>query len=314
MNRSSPARFGSTTAWLAITTCLSSLLGGIDVARGEDSPPQAAYLGAAVEVGELTIDSNSRLVDARGIKVAFRYRVGRVAGDKALHLVAHVANESGHKVRALVQDKAYRDRDGFLHGKSQLLAVPRNTWRQGSLFVPFYAMYLGAGRHRLSLQMSALSDTGSCTSGRPPRAIKVIGQTSASMDLTKPPYKLVQVLVRHVTVAEEPTDFSLFRPRKRRPDLMWRIHITTDHDGVIHRSDVRDDTYDARWYHYAPEFPLSQGDRLTLSVLDEDVTSDDNLGSIKLTLDQLLEHVGRTSPLKVGSSTNALLGQVKVRE
>lgn len=306
-------RLGDLPLWASIIVCAWSLVLGIHDAWGEASQEQASYLGAAIEVQGIVVDTNRRVEDTLGIRLSFRYRVGRVTSDKALHLVAYLASKRGQKVRTLVEDKAYRDRDGFIHGKEQLLTVPRNVWKQGTLFVPFYAMDLGEGRHALSLNLTALSDTGSCEAGRPPRAVKVIGQTSADIGLTKPPFKRVQILVRHVTVAEEPTDISLFRSRKGRPDLTWRLQFKAGREGVIHSSKVRDDTYDARWSQYTSEFPFSQGDRLTLSVLDEDVISHDSLGSIKLTLDQLLEQGSRSTPLKVGTSATVKLGQIKVR-
>lgn len=313
MGRSSYSRLEGLQVWASIAACAWSLVLGTHDAWGESSQEQAPYLGAAIEVQGLVVDSDTRAGDARGLKLSFRYRVGRVASDNALHIVGYFTSKRGQKVRALVEDKAYRDRDGFLHGKEQLLTVPRNVWKQGSLFIPFYAMDLAEGRHALSLHFTALSDTGSCKAGRPPRAVKVIGQTSVALELTKPPFKLVQMLVRHVTVAEEPTDVSLFRPRKRRPDLTWRLQFRDGQEGVIHSSKVRDDTYDARWTQYTSEFPFSRGDRLTLTVLDEDVMSHDQLGSIKLTLDQLLEHGKSSTPLKVGTSSKVTLGQVKIR-
>lgn len=307
MSRSSPLGFFPILYWMLTVVCLSG------AAWGENGPGrQAPYLGAAVEIREVSISPNEKHGDTRGLRLSFRYRVGRVTADRALHLVAHLSTRGGQKVRSLIGDKTFRDRDGLLHGKQQLLTVPRNQWKKGSFFVPFYAMKLTEGHHELSLHFSALSDTGSCATGQEPRPVKLIGETSTRVTLSKPPFKMVQILAQQVTVTKEKTDISIFRSHKARPDLKWRILFKGISEQVIHESDVRDDSTTATWNQYSPEFPFSQGDRLTLSVLDEDVIRHDHLGSLKLTLEELLQLEDHPAKLKAGSS-ELRLGRTKVR-
>jgi hypothetical protein len=261
-------------------------------ARGEDAAP----LGSAVELRDVSVDPDRRVGDVRGLGVDVRYRVGRVGVDSALFLVAHLEAEGGRRVASLVKSAAVRDRDGLLHGKAQLLTVPRNAWREASLFLPFFAMDLDAGPHRLALRFSALANTGACQAGRPPQRVKLVGETRAAAAFTKPPFARVRLLARRVEVAPEATDVGLPGGRGERPDLRWRLGYRTASGAgpaasggevVLHESEVRDDTFVGTWAEPSPPVPVSEGDRLTLVVVDRDLARDDRLGEIQLSLDEL---------------------------
>jgi hypothetical protein len=276
------------------------------------------HLGAAVELRDVSIDPDRRLGDVRGLGVDLRYRVGRVGADSALFLIAHVEAEGGRRVASLVKSAAVRDRDGLLHGKAQLLTVPRNTWREASLFVPFFAMDLDAGPQRLALRFSALSNTGSCQSGRPPQRVKLVGQTRVAAGLVKPAFARVRLLARRVAVDPEPTDVSLPGSRRGRPDLRWRLgyrlgpgaaSVWPGGEAVLHESAVRSDTFAASWEDPSPPVPVSEGDRLTLTVLDHDVSRDDLLGQVALSLEELLRP---GPPLANGAVRAVELGPVVI--
>ena len=84
----------------------------------------------------------------------------------------------------------------------------------------------------------------------------------------------------------------------------------------MHSSSTHDDTYSASWKRYSPPFPFSQGDRLTIAVLDQDVMSHDRLGSVSLTLEDLQKHGGGAAPLAAsskGSITSLVFGALKLR-
>jgi hypothetical protein len=271
-----------------------------------------AETSGSIEIRRLTVDGDARLEDVRGVGIGLEYRVGSVEVDKALFLVARVS-VGGRKVGSLVSNVAYRDgNDGSLHSKKQLVTVPRRAWRQTSLFVPFYAMKLAAGPHELGVDLEAVSDPGQCKTGERPEIVRIVGERSAAVSITKPPYELVQILVRRVDVAEEAADSSIW-PWRTRPDLAWRARLQAGAGGVLFTSEVRDDTYSASWSQYSPEFPLSQGDRLTLSVIDRDVMGHDTLGSVKLTLDDVLGRGEGATSLSAGKVSSIVLGRVKVR-
>jgi hypothetical protein len=57
---------------------------------------------------------------------------------------------------------------------------------------------------------------------------------------------------------------------------------------------------------------LSQGDLLTIAVLDKDVMGHDEMGSVKLSLDELLA-LGPSSHVKAGGKVRDLVVGVKAR-
>lgn len=294
-------------AWLAILGT-ATVEGG--VARAESGGMDTR---GAVEVRHLKIDTDHRLEDVRGLHIGLRYRVGAVEVEKALFLVARVFTSGGAKVKTLAKSAAFRDRnDGALHGKKQLTTVPRGAWRETSIFIPFYAMKLTPGVHKLGLRFEAVSDPGKCKFGERPRLVRIIGDNQTNVELTKPPYKLIQVLVSSTKVVEEAADVSLW-PWRARPDLKWRLRFRAGAGGVMHNSKVRDDTYSASWNQYSPEFPFSQGDLLSLSILDQDVMSHDELGILKLSLDDLIKLRSHPHPLKAGKISSLVLGSIKLR-
>ncbi len=267
--------------------------------------------GAAIQIKELRLDADARSTDVRGLALEFRYRVGRVETDKALFLVARLTDERGRRVASAVDDWSFRDRDMNLHGKTQLLTVPRYSWHRGTIFVPFYAMKLAPGPHRLSLSFEGVSDVRACKSGGQPDRIEVIGAEGAAVDLVKPPYRMVRMMVRRIEVVEKNTD-AVFASRLSRPDLAWRAFFQLDlHKGKVHSSSTRDNSFRGAWNQYTEPFPFSEGDRLTLTVIDRDVMSHDLLGRFRLTLDQLTREGGLT--LDGGSVTELVLGPSKVR-
>lgn len=288
-------------AFLALSTWLAP-------AQAEDAPLR----GAAIQLKELRIDAEARSTDVRGVSVDFQYRVGRVSADKALFLIAHFADERGHKVVSAVSDWAFRDQQMDLHGKTQLLTVPRYSWQHASLFVPFYAMKLAPGPHRLTLSFEGVSPAQSCKSGGQSRRIEVQGGQGAAVELVKPPFKMVQLLVQRVEVVEESTDPPI-PPRKARPDLAWKAFFQLDlHKGKVHSSETYDDRFVGTWKLYSTPFPFSEGDKLTLTVIDRDLLSHDLLGSFSLSLDDLIR-AGRT-PLSGGSVKRLILGPTKIMD
>lgn len=285
-------------------------------ARGEEP----VTLGSAVELRDVAVDPDRRVGDVRGLGIDVRYRVGRVGAGSALFLVAHLETDGGRRVASLVKAAAVRDRDGLLHGKAQLLTVPRGTWRAASLFVPFFAMDLDAGPHRLALRFSALAATGACQAGRPPQRVKLLGETRVAAAFTRPRFARVRLLVRRIEVAPRATDVGLAGARRGRPDLRWQLGYRTTvvaapgqpgGEVVLYESEVRDNTFVGAWAEPSQPVPVSEGDRLTLEVVDRDLARDDRLGRVELSLDELLRP-GPPPALADGAVRSIELGRVAV--
>lgn len=282
-------------------------------AAGEDGPAPPPIGGAAIQVDRVQVDPDSRSGDVRGISVSFRYRVGRVDTENALFLLAFFDEVRGLRVKSAVDDWTYRDRRMNLHGKTQLITVPRHTWREGSVFVPFYAMKLAPGRHSLALSFEGVSDVRACQSGGRPSRLEVRGGRGVVIDVVKPPFRTVQLLVRRVNVVEKATD-TAFSARRARPDLAWKAFFQIElNKGIVHSSATRDDCYSGTWSQYTDPFPFSEGDRLTLDVIDRDLMSHDLLGHFTFTLEDLVGRAATTPPLADGAVTSLLLAPAKLR-
>lgn len=292
----------------AALTALVALITGAS-ARGE----QSERIGTGMEVRQLQVEPDLRFEDARGIKLSFRYRVGRVAANKALFMVARVTTAGDQKIRSLVESAVYRDRDGFVHGKKQLVTVPRFTWREETIFIPYYTMKLPPGRQGVKVQLEAVSDAGSCKTGELPEKVAILGEDRAQVTIDKPEYKMIQLLVRRIAVKHLATDAALILRYKRRPDLQWRARFRAGAGGVVHNSDTRDNVWQGRWRQYTDPFPFSRGDRLTLTVFDEDFMGDDEMGRFSLTLEEIEQLGSRPAPLSAGRVVALELAPVKVR-
>jgi hypothetical protein len=269
---------------------------------GEQSP--SLRRDAAVEIDSLKVQVPARQGDSLGLALSFRYRVGRVDGEKPLFLgvtfnhrasgggdhvatpnrgkgAAHGGAEGAtHKVAAATTIDDFRDRDGLLHAKTQLLAIPRNRWREGSLFVPFFAMKLRPGAHQLTAQLSARSDAGACKAGSTPEPIRVLGDSSLNVAFTKPAAQTVRL---KVTRAELPPTATDIGPGQRsRPDIQWRLIIRGESAHLLHVSVPLRDRFAGHWSRPTPPFVWSQGDHPTLVVMDHDVVRHDLLGQVSL--------------------------------
>lgn len=303
---------GRFAAFLSVLT-FSLATASSPTAHAEDDGTDSPIRGADIQLKSIEIDADSRNRDVRGITISFRYRVGRVDTDKALFLLAFLDEGHGQLVKSTVEDWAFRDKLMNLHGKTQLLTVPRYTWQEGSLFVPFYAIKLPEGRHRLTLDFAGVTKTQSCTSGRRPQKLEVIGGEDAHVEFVKPPHKMVKLAVKRVEVVEKATD-GLGATRRGRPDLAWKAFFQLGlHKGKVHSSKTRDDSYVGTWERRSGPFPFSEGDKLTVTIIDRDVLSHDLMGSFNFTLDELIGATRSAEPLSGGAVERLVLGNVEIR-
>jgi len=173
------------------------------------------------------------------------------------------------RVASLVKSAALRDRDGLVHGKAQLLTRPRNEWREASLFVPFFAMDLGAGstparapllraRQHRRLHGRAAAAPGQARR-RVPRGGGVREAALRAGAAPRPPRRGRPGgdRRRRPGVAPGPPrpPVAAERPHHRRARRRREV--------VLFRSKVRRDTFAGDWTEPSPPVPVSQGDRLT---------------------------------------------------
>jgi hypothetical protein len=242
-------------------------------------------------------DPNRRQGDVHGVLISFSYRAHLVGDDPAVVLEVRLRGAKGRPVRAAVASPALRDRSGHLRVTVSLEVSAGEGQSLAQAFVPFYAMDLDPGPHRLDLGLKAL---GLTQAGLEQRPVEVRGGKAVAVTITKPPFRMAQLGVRRVEVEPDAYDAALARPRKARPDLAWRLSYKGMLPGVVFTSRTQSDRYEATWQQQAPPFPFCEGDVLTLQILDADFVDHDVIASFPFTLEQLGQAGVADEPLRRG--------------
>lgn len=271
--------------------------------------PDAGVVAPYVQIMAATPAPNVRHRGVGGVEVPFLAKAFEASARNTIYIDAHVKTSAGKAVRAAVDNSAIADERGLLRVATQISSISRKG-RNSSLFIPFWAMKLPPGAHDLTIELSARMKTGvsSRTSSETP--LETRGKNVIQTRIQKPPTKSLQVLVSEVVASPFAADASFLRPRKARPDLFWRLLF----DKVsVYSSPVCTDCRRATWKRHSPVVHLSEGDLVTISVLDRDVAKNDSLGSFVFTLETLQNIAGSKTPLALHHVDSMVFGPVKVR-
>ena len=168
-------------------------------------------------------------------------------------------------------------------GSDDYLPISKKT-----LFLPYYALRLPAGFHRLHVRVYGfLRDTSVFEE---PRIIPVTGMSGLTVSIHKPQTRSFRMVVRDLKVKPHNEngrawDFGLLNTNE--PDLMYRIRIkSAEHTDDRDVSTAIDDAFTGEWTLFSGPVIISSDDRITLSVFDQDVMYDDLIGEISHTLDE----------------------------
>ncbi|MEM7039543.1 MAG: hypothetical protein AAF570_21390, partial [Bacteroidota bacterium] len=166
-----------------------------------------------------------------------------------------------------------RDSVRVFHGRQQI------AWRDETLFIPYYAIAVGEGRHKLQLELHV----------RDLKTGRVVGKSDPlPFAFEKPEVQLFQVRLQDIYTEEtddsgETWDYQFLNPREIQPDIRWGIKRG---DELVFQSDRQKNST-----HYegdpeedvTPHFSLSEGDHVTIFVYDFDMISfSDRIGTLSL--------------------------------
>lgn len=150
-------------------------------------------------------------------------------------------------------------------------------------FLPFYELNLQEGEQSVDLTIDALmSDTSIFDSTLKP--VLLVGERKHRISFKKPPIEQLSVLVSGVRVLDtdfkgKQWDYNLLSGSP--PDICWNVTIGAgDSYNSLYRSSVMKNAYSAAWIDWAEEVVISKGDRICIAVYDDDLMSDDLIGSI----------------------------------
>ena len=273
--------------------------------------PQEPAGPVDVEVTSIAIDVHRLQEGVHGVAVVVRCRAKGGTRERGVGLDARLETAQGLPVPAKVRNSYSM---GFSYDGTMVrpLYVPSEGSSVVTAFLPFYAMDLPAGPQKLHVKISAREAPANPYEPPPPE-VKVLGQTESDVSFVKPPVKTVEIDVSQIEVQRDAYDASLLRARKARPDLMWELHFGPRFTGTVFRSRARDDAYSATWSAGSGPFTFSEGDRLTLSVLDEDVANDDLIASFSYSLDELARQAADKTPLKRGKLLKLEFRSIQIR-
>lgn len=297
-------------------TCGLLEIGGVTCWGGlydSVAQPAAAPTGpVTVEVEEIIVNPDERLEDVRGLSIRLKCKTTGGGSDKSVALDARLSTTKGLPVSATVRRPMAYDGAGNVGFAQPFIVAGEGRSTSMPVFVPFFVMDLPPGPQQLRVHVKA---SGGVSSQVASVVIptKVEGQVDRVIDFVKPPVRMVQVTVASVQVQADAYDASFLRSHKARPDLMWEAHFGQRYIGRVHRSRIQNDTYIAAWQRGTGTFPFSEGDRLTISVFDADVASDDLIGAFSFSLEELERQARQNVPLSRGKVQQLLFGSIQVR-
>jgi len=274
---------------------------------GEDGDAAAEARHEAIEIDDLAIDPSALEDDLRGFRVGFRYRW--TTGDPAALATVNIrfATTGGRPIRAAVDEMEYRDHGGRLRAQTEVTGNV-SRWIANEVFIPFYVVDLPAGQHQVTalIEIEAESGTGQ---GREPTVVRSGGDAVAVID--KPPVTMVRVLVPRIEVSRGVYDPVILRPHKAAPELTWSLRLGRGAGHVVHQARFHWDTYEAEWDQPTPPFPWSEGDGMTVSVIDVDTLLSDVLGTFSFSYEDLCRRAAERVPLSRGRVSHLSL-QVRI--
>ncbi len=249
-------------------------------------------------VKNLTSKSDVRLRDVRGVEISFEYKIE--GGSKRIdyYISSRLRGDDGAFVRTRSKAKMFSDTEGVVRSKAALDENNIGQWASAEIFFPFFSLDLQPGAHSTTAVFEGqyLLEI----KGRP-RLVKLVGSEPLAVDFVQPPFKNVTLKVNRIEVAEGSYDFTFgAKGRKRLPDLAWSLSYAARYHAEIYRSSTARDTYTISWHETQRPFVFSDGDRLTLTVLDQDVASPDVIGRFTFSLEELQAAVKAGQPLKRG--------------
>jgi hypothetical protein len=282
---------------------------GQGMAQGEPSllPPES------INLRNISVRGRAKSGQVSGVEVSFQYAIKGGSDRADTYLIGRLIGPTGVSLKANPVFRQLSDEGGALVSQRRLDSRSWGLSKRGSFFFPYFAMDLPPGEHQAKV---AFEGQVELQLGKTRLPVPLEGAIAQDVRFTKPPAKMVRLGVRRIEVAEGSYDTVIFARRSRaRPDLAWYALFDLGRGvfgGTIHTSPSVQDSYRAAWDQATPTFPLSEGDRLTINVMDIDVAKNDLIARFDFSLDEL-EKAAAGQPLSSGRVLAFELGTVEVR-
>jgi hypothetical protein len=258
---------------------------------GPIEPP--APHGEGVELRGLRVESGAKVQDLTGLSVSFEYRMPGADFDETGWLAGRLElSQKGRKslwVKAALSNAWYRDSRGRARVKARLQADSNDEWQASSLFFPFCDMDLPPGDHRVRIDLKARRVP---EFGRPIDSTPLLAEPLEPVAFAKPGATKLRVGVRSAKVPEGDHEGMTMDERQQRPDLSWSVELRGDRTIKLFTSPEVSDRFAASWTVDSPPFVASEGDLVTIRVVDRDIVLHDEMMLFRLTAKQLVKATG----------------------
>lgn len=162
-----------------------------------------------------------------------------------------------------------------------------NEHSRFNVFIPYYCLKLEQGQHKLSLSIKAfVRDTSIIDK---PREIVCTGFTKKNITINKPPTKTFKLLVQGVKITNIDSKGSSWDWTGGMADIFYTLSLNSKNNSdLIFNSSIVKNTQTAAWMDYSNNITISENDKITISIYDEDTMFHDKIGHKSFTYDELL--------------------------
>ncbi|OFX60322.1 MAG: hypothetical protein A2046_02660 [Bacteroidetes bacterium GWA2_30_7] len=174
------------------------------------------------------------------------------------------------------------------------------------IFIPYYCLNLEKGLHKLSLLINAYVRDTSITDK--PREIFCKGLNHKKLTINKPATKTFKLLVQGVKITNFDSKGSTWDWTGGLADIFYNISlISTNNSDLIFNSSTVKNTLSAAWMDYSENITISENDKITIGVYDEDTMFHDIVGQKDFTYTELLSLSDSETEISFGQVTYLIL-------
>lgn len=156
-----------------------------------------------------------------------------------------------------------------------------------NIFLPYYCMKLEQGQHKISISIKAFVRDTSITDK--PREIFCIGVTQKKLTINKPLTKTFKLLVQGVKITSLDRKGSSWDWTGGMADIFYNISlISSNNSDIIFNSSTVKNAQTAAWMDYSEYITISENDKITIGIFDEDTMFHDKIGQKNFTYNELL--------------------------
>ena len=159
----------------------------------------------------------------------------------------------------------------------------------GKFFIPYYALKLSEGAHTLKIKMQ-VARFDSVKGKYDPGKITLRGTAEKLFSIKKPKTRTLKVCCSGVRVKGQNAkgnswDFGT----SGQPDLIYKVVLeSAAHADILYVSAEMQNATAAAWIDYAGPVTVSEGDKITIGIYDNDTMFDDIIGANDFSVDELL--------------------------